>query len=251
MTQFILPNKPRISRTEATSLWSKLGIAFADEPALGPVDLEMTLLLSLGHAYEHRKTLRLITDWLSEYGDLVHVERLLSLVRRDQWHDHHDDLAAVRTLGALSDRLNTRGDRRWQVVVRECQGRMKKAVKHLPVSEADQFLVTRDGADPHFKKFGILMPTIEKAEGDFQRFPTKKLRPREHLLATNPWLRLRALLGANWRADVLFVILADLADNANQTSHLLGCSYETAHRIWAGAKGAKAQELFQAGAFVE
>lgn len=251
MTHTILPNKPRISRTDASGLWSKLGIAFADEPALGPVDPEMTILLSLRHAYEHRKTLRLIADWLSEYADLVHVERLLSIVRRDRWHDHEEDLGAVRTLGGLAGRMIVHGDRRWQVIVRECQARLKGAAKVRPLSEADQFLVTRDGTDPCFEKFGINMPSLERIKGEFQRSPAKKLRTREHILATNPWLRLRALLGANWRADVLFVILAALAGNAHQTSQLLGCSYETAHRIWAGANGAKVRELFHAEAFVE
>lgn len=251
MTHTILPNKPRISRKDASGLWSKLGIAFADEPALGPVDPEMTILLSLGHAYEHRKTLRLIADWLSEYADLVHVERLLSLVRRDQWHDHEEDLGAVRILGGLADRMVARGDRRWQVIVRECHSRLEGAAKALAVSEADRFLASRDGADPYFEKFGTTMPSLEDTKGAFQRSPAKKLRTREHILATNPWLRLRALLGANWRADVLFVILAALAGNAHQTSQLLGCSYETAHRIWAGAKGAKVRELFHAEAFVE
>lgn len=247
----IVPNKPRISRADASALWAKLGIAFAEEPARGPVDPEMTLLLSLEEARENRKMLRLITDWLHEYGDLIHVERLLTLTRRDQWHDHHEDLIVIRILGALADRLSMRGDRRWQIIVRECHARLRGIAKILPVAEEDRFRVTRDGADPHFEKFGILLPALDGAREQFKGSPSKKLRSREHVLATNPWLRLRALLGANWRSDVLFVIFAGLAANAHQTSRLLGCSYETAHRIWAGAKGAKAHELFHVEAFVE
>ena len=64
---------------------------------------------------------------------------------------------------------------------------------------------------------------------------------------TNPWLRLRAAFGANWRADVLFVILNGLANNPFQASRVLGCSYETAHRIWQGATQANVKDLFKQG----
>ncbi len=63
----------------------------------------------------------------------------------------------------------------------------------------------------------------------------------------SPWLRLRAAIGANWRADLLYVMLFKLADNPNQASRLLACSYETAHRNWQACVRAGVTTLFNVG----
>lgn len=244
----ILPAKSFVSRDELPSLWSRLGITFASEPVDRPVDLERMLLCSLEHAVGQRKTLKLVAAWLGSFGDLVHVERLVCLIRNGKWIDDSSECRQARTLAALADRLLEGGDRRWKTVITELQKTLGTLPPGLPADEEASFLIARDGADPHFAKFGIQMPMLD-AVGRLAGSTHKKLRAREFVLATNPWLRLRAALGSNWRADVLFVILSGLAANPFQASRLLGCSYETAHRIWSGAVEAKVKELFQVDAW--
>jgi hypothetical protein len=248
MSRSISPKKSNLSRNEMTNLWSKLGIAFSADPTGPDVDPEVTLLLSLEYAVDQRKTLKLIAQWLTAHGDLVHVERLLGMIRKGEWRDETEGKLSTRYLGALAGYLLSRGDRRWKIIASECKKMLKGSVAQFMVDEDMRFLIERDGADPHFQKFGVTIPLLleksrELRAGGFQN--QTKLRSREYILDTNPWLRLRAALGTNWRADILFVILTGLASNAYQTGKLLGCSYETAHRIWTAAQGAKVTELFK------
>lgn len=223
--------------------WETLGVAFdIESPAVGPVDPERALLASLAHMQAKRKLLRLIVAWLDEFCDLIHVERLLALLRKDASRlDDTNDLGA-RVLGGVALRLS-KTDKRWARIADECQDLLKGVTsKTMPISENDSFLVARDGADPSFKAFGWTIPALDRSG---ERFPSrKKLYTRDEVMRRSPWLRLRAAVGANWRADLLFAMLFGLAKNANQASRLLGCSYETAYRSWEACKSANATALF-------
>jgi hypothetical protein len=112
----------------------------------------------------------------------------------------------------------------------------------IPITDDDAFLVARAGSDPSFEAFGWAIPALDRSK---ERFPQKKkLYTRDEVMCRSPWLRLRAAVGANWRADLLFAMLFGLAKNANQASRLLGCSYETAYRSWEACKSANVTALF-------
>jgi len=245
MQPTIQPAKPQLSRDELTCLWSKLGIAYATPPINVPVDPERTLLCSLEHASHQRKTLKLVAAWLSTYGDLIHVERVVCLMRNGTWLDDSAEMRPARTLAAFADRLVEQGDRRWNAVITEAKRTLGESPAQLPASEDEVFLIGRDGTDAHFYKFGISTSSLMLGSDVTDQSVNKKIRLREHVLKENPWLRLRSAVGTNWRADVLFIILAGLAKNPFQASRTLGCSYETAHRIWNAAAAAKVKELFQ------
>lgn len=223
--------------------WEKLGVAFdIESSADGPVDPERAILASLVHLPAKRKLLRLVIDWLEDYCDLIHVERLLALLRKDAaLLDETNDLG-VRVLGGMALRLS-KVDKRWTRIADECRYLLKGAKsKEIPINEDDAFLVARDGGDPSFEAFGWAIPTLDRRE---ERFPQKKkLYTRDEVMCRSPWLRLRAAVGANWRADLLFAMLFGLAKNANQASRLLGCSYETAYRSWEACKSANVTALF-------
>lgn len=229
--------------------WEALGIAFDVElPVAAFVDPEAALLATAYHAGRDRKLLVLVAAWLDEFSDLVHVERLLALLRRDRSVTESDGSLGIRVLGGWAHRL-ARSDRRWARIASECKALLERRhAGDVPENEDDSYLVKRDGKDPHFAAFGWKIPRLDRTDERSSR--KKKLYLRDAILARNPWLRLRTVVGANWRADILFAQLFGLAENAHQVSKLLGCSYEAAHRGWQACLAGGAAAIMNIDALV-
>lgn len=246
MPTVLLPTGDACTRDELVALWAQLGIAFAVSRPSAAIDPERLLLASLPHMAQDRKLLRLVTTWLGDFGELIHLERLLGLVKSRPASLGSGAMVEARLLGGLARTAVASGDRRWLKLAERC----KKALAEGAPEEASQegsatFLVTRDGADLHFFEFGLTVASLTgQQRPGFESNPSKKLLTRETIVAENPWLRLRVALGTNWRADLVFAVLAGLAANPFQAARLLGCSYETAHRTWRSCEGAKVHELF-------
>src|SRR5690606_29899968 len=113
--------------------------------------------------------------------------------------------------------------------------------KQAPPSRLDELQAKKDGADKEFASFGILIPKLEPAD-------PKKIRPRKVVLQEHLWLRMRALMGSNWRADVASVMVLGLAKTSYQAEKVLGCSSETAYRNWNALKEAGAEHLLKKSA---
>ena len=86
-----------------------------------------------------------------------------------------------------------------------------------------RLVAERKGRDEHFESFGLLIPRVLPAK------PAKLLK-RETTLRQHPWLRLRALFGANWRADIVWLMIQQPEMTPYQVSRRLGCNTETAYR---------------------
>lgn len=196
--------------------WNTLGIAFKEKFHL-PADPEITLLKSLSFLQEERKFLSLILTWLNEYGHLVHVERIKSLAR---------DLSPqeMAWLGGIASTM-ARRDRRWLSIERMVNQSIKIPRKGFPTSKLDVLVAKKNGRDIHFDKFGLVIPKLTPAK-------STKLFSRKKVIRNHPWLRLRALFGANWRADIVWKMLQDAQQTPYQVAKKLGCTTETAYRNW-------------------
>ena len=118
---------------------------------------------------------------------------------------------------------------------------MKKIKKMKPkpgkiFEKCDEFLLEKYGEDTEFLDFGIRLPKVIPEEN-------KKLLSQSAVLSGNPWLRLRALLGSNYRADITFARLAKLVSNAYGAMKLLKCSKETSYRIWSSLEESQVDKL--------
>ncbi len=196
--------------------WSSLGIAFAvDAKSSIHADPEKTLISSLVTCNYDRKLLRLILTWFQEYSDLVHVERLLALMKTLS-------VIELAWLGGIASYQEESGDIRWRAITREIKKLRNEAV-HFPQSKFEKLQLKRIGTDKHFKSFKLNIPTIKLDS-------KKKIKPRKYTIKNNIWLRMRALFGANWRADIAAALLLGKISNAYQAKKYFGCSYETAYR---------------------
>ncbi|MBI2603002.1 MAG: hypothetical protein HYW48_08095 [Deltaproteobacteria bacterium] len=59
------------------------------------------------------------------------------------------------------------------------------------------------------------------------------------------WLRLRALFGANWRADIVWQIYLNPDQTPYQVVKTIGCNTETAYRNWKALEQANVREFLR------
>ena len=95
----------------------------------------------------------------------------------------------------------------------------------IPEGYSDPFLISKYGEDEEFKEFGLKLAKIDPED-------EKKILDLPSILKSHPWLKIRALVGANFRADLVYWMSLKILKNPNQAAKLLGCSRETAYRLW-------------------
>ena len=208
-----------------------LGFAFYGEPSKISPDPEKVILGAIGLFREDQKLYRMLLAWLDRFGDLVHVERIASQL---------DDLSDFEKLilGVTALKRFNAGDHRFKVISEKIK--KLKLKSNLRISGDDDYLIEKHGLDPEFKVFGIRTAMILPSEN-------KKLLDRKAVLKNNLWLRLRAFLGSNFRADVTYVKIMHLTHNAYGAMKLLNCSKETSYRIWGCLEEAEVEGLISIG----
>jgi len=198
-----------------------LGFAFYGDAAQ-LADPEATLLDVVRLAGEEPKAFRMLLAWLDKVRDLIHVERARVLA---------GDLTgdALIALGVLALKQVKSGDRRFSILSDLSKEKLSKEPPHNScfAKQADAFLIEKYGADPELLEFGIHAQEIRSAD-------QKKILNLEKILTQNSWLKFRALIGANFRADIAFVMARRLARNPYQAAKQVHCSQETAYRLWKG-----------------
>ena len=58
-----------------------LGFAYVGEPSKSSPDPEKTLISALGLFHEDQKLYRMLLAWMERFGDLIHVERLVTYLK--------------------------------------------------------------------------------------------------------------------------------------------------------------------------
>ncbi len=199
--------------------WRSLGIMFSgdyDKYA----DPEKTLLDSLPVILSDAKMLYLITNWINQHADVIHCERLLSLLKVRKLP--YDELMVV---GALTESAREAGHK-LDSVSRYIKPKIEKERK-VQTSEHIELPVQLGQCppEPTFKKFGIIVPTIVDL--------SVKILDTKTIIKTNHWIRNRIFFGCNWRADI-YTTLNHKKNKIISTYWIaknLGCSNETALRI--------------------
>lgn len=209
--------------------WLSLGIAFATETN-EIADPEVTLIKTLSILQQERKFLGLILAWIEEYGDLIHIERIKALAK----NLHPIEIA---WLGGIALHA-TKFDRRWDVIVHFARKNRQTYKRRFQTSELDMMAAERKGFDKKFKTFGLTIPIFEISK-------KSKILNRSHTLNKHTWLKLRALFGANWRADIAWMMLKNTSQTPYQIAKTLACNIETAYRNWYSLKEANVVGLLK------
>jgi hypothetical protein len=197
--------------------WQSIGVAF-NAPSNIVSDPESALICFLESKEfpDERKMICLILAWLKDHSNLVHIERLKSLI---------EPLGSfeLAVLGGLSEKCIQYGDFRWRTIIKYVN-KKNTGSPQFQTGDSD-YLISKNGPDLEFGKFGLL---ISKIEAD----KPEKIIERAKIINANTWIRNRILFGVNMRADVATVIILKLASSAYQTSKVLKCSFNAASRNW-------------------
>lgn len=212
-----------------------LGFAFQGVSKGAPADPEQTIVSVLGAFYEDRKLYRMLLAWLDATSDLIHMERLNALSK-----DLPQGLRVV--LGATALKLLPR-DRRWRLIATAMQesAYAKGRAGVVPDGYADAFLLSKNGVDEEFKKLGLKIARIDAED-------RKKIRSLKAILQSNGWLRIRALIGPNFRADIAYLYLSNRAEGPADAARVLKCSRDTAYRNWKAIEEADVRSLVRLSA---
>lgn len=220
-----------MTRKDFTSKLFSLGCAYSLSHKPAPPDLENTILDGLQFYWKSNDLFFMLYGLLvHRVGHLVHTERLVILAKKRNLEGDH-----LTLLLCLSQKLMDQGYGSFESVIRKLSVKGLK-FKSLPESETNSFLIERWGVDPIFKTFGGEVRTLPLED-------SKKFFLLERVFKENPWLALRALVGANNRADILYVKTQGIVPTANQASKYLSCSVDAAYRYWNAAKDIKRIKL--------
>src|SRR5690606_9828344 len=137
-------------------------------------------------------------------GYLININRLIKLTQISAIKN--DELCL---LIAICDLLAKEVDFNFSQIRKKLY---KKNLKMLepPKSETDDYLIKKWGSETSLEDFGV---KVRK----FYDESEKKLMSFKKLCEFNPWLKYRAIIGPNTRADVLYL----KATNQNQSTALV------------------------------
>ena len=235
----LIPCSVLTSVEEADQIWGALGVTYANRTLGLFVDPERALIFSLPIMAKDLKLLRIVMAWLKDFHYLVHVERISTLIATYRPFIQTDWEIVWRIMAGLSTTIAADGDRRWKKVVADCTHLCAKTPQQK-IFVGEPYLSERHGCEEAFAKFDLCVPL--PGEGATS---TRKLLTRRAVLNINPWLKLRALFGTNWRADVICIMMSQAVENPYQAAKMLGCSYETAWRIWQSCDEADMEKIIQ------
>ncbi len=208
MSSFLETHQPKLV---------SLGFAFYGEAGPLAADPEKTLLEILPSFFEDRKVFCMLLTWLEVVSDLVHVERLKVLSQG--LSPEHKALLAVVAL------KRQKADRRWSAIYRTVRRAAGKAKLIAPPEYAAPYLLSKYGKDVECAKLGIETASVLPED-------RKKILSLEGILQINPWLRLRAIIGPTFRADIAYLYLSKQATGPVDAARRLGCARDTAYRNW-------------------
>ena len=120
-------------------------------------------------------------------------------------------------------------DERFLILSKKMRCRSKKLSKY-PKSYSSPFYKKRRGIDKEFKKFGAEL-------ADFFSVEEKKFNSLAKIYSGNSWLMLRALVGTDYRADVIYFKTLDTDISQTKIVKKIGCNKSSVSRIWNSTKG--------------
>ena len=197
---------------------TSLGCAFSQgEPNLS-ADPEKTILDSLCLFWQEPKFFTMLIGAL-EHGihQFIHVERLISLAQ-----DLTEDEKIL--LMVISDKMMRINDRRFHLVIKKLKKR-GQMISSVLEEHKSPYLLKTYGKDPSFAKFKIEVP-------DYFTQPEKKFFTIKGTLKRNAWLKIRSLIGPNYRADLAYLLSVEQVKTPLEAMKILGCSQGTVYRLW-------------------
>ena len=190
---------------------TQIGVRFNESIPNCDVDVEKTLLEGIEQGRKDSRIFWGTLLWMTTYIDLVNVSRFSNMLK------DYGDLAALGATCELAHGKNA--NRKFLAICQRCYPKKHKEILFYKMAEME---VTKreviSNALPIFLKWGFYCNYVNSMEG--------AICNRAEVLKRNQNLRLRALFGANSRADILNWLLINEAAHARKIAHELSLSYQ-------------------------
>ena len=212
--------KTRYYSDEIVKKLSSLGCAFNVKSPSVSTDPENCIIESLRFYWEYNDIFFMIYSLLeNRISHLIHIERLANLAEKAYIKSDEKVL-----LIALCNKLAEKGDHRFKLISKKLH---KKGLKmhNPPRNECSAHLIKLWGAETSLLPFGVKVRSFYKVN-------EKKLFSLKEIYKKNIWLKLRAIIGPNYRSDILYLKSTGIAKTAYQAAKIAGCNTSTATRIW-------------------
>lgn len=190
---------------------TQIGLRFNEVIPNCDVDVEKTLLEGTKQGRKEPRIFWGTLLWMVSYIDMVNISRFSNMLK------DYGDAAALGTVCELAYEKNA--NRKFLAIRQRCYPKKNKEILFYKMAEME---VTKreviNNAIPLFLKWGFYCNYVNFMEG--------AICNRAEVLKRNQNLRLRALLGANSRADILNWLLFNKAAHARKIAHEISLSYQ-------------------------
>ena len=200
-------------------LWA-LGVRYngVNKVSFEDLDPEMTILKSLKYYWTQNDVFFLMLSALRfRVAPLIHVKRLVELAKLGFLSNDETVL-----LIAIANQLVEGGDLRFKLV-KDKLYKKNMTMNELPRVHANPEFVKIHGLEESLLEFGVKVRKFVIGE--------KKLSSMKQIFERNGWLKLRALIGANFKADVMYVKCSGQAKTAYQVAKIVGCGRSNAYSL--------------------
>lgn len=199
---------------ECFTKWVRLGWAGAGEPFEGFVDPELLFVETTHTGKYEGRLLKAMLTWIRNYHDLINIQRLLHII----------DNADTAVLGAIFDIAVQNGaDPRFKTVLKHCK---PKSTPEVLFKTGDEFGVydsnQKEFARDEYLKWGLYCTMVE--------FYEDAMLDKKRILKKNTLLAIRALVGPNMRAEILFALLNNSRIHIKALSKRLGYAYSPVYK---------------------
>jgi hypothetical protein len=204
-----------------------MGCNFAAGASTQTPDPEKTILEALDAFWVDKKIFTMLIGLLvHRLYALINTQRLLILSKNLP----EPKLALLAILSHKVARHT--GDKRFLELYKKLKHTRGKLID-CPKQYQDPFYIARKGADKDFKKMLVAVADF------FEPQHEKKFKSMELILSENPWLRLRAIAGPEFRADAVYFKVIQGVDSQAEAVKLIGCNKSSVSRIWQSIDGLK------------
>jgi transcriptional regulator with XRE-family HTH domain len=203
---------------------TSLGCRFAVDSSATLPDPEATIIEALDGFTDDKKIFTMMIGLLIfRLHHLINTQRLLALAAD---LDNNKKILLIVVCIKVARATN---DQRYLLVARRLRV-SKMTLSKYPTRYAEPFYLKRLGVDKDFKKFNVRLANFFEIQHE------KKFKSYAEIYTENLWLKLRALIGPDFRADAIYLKASGRAKNQIEAARIIGCDKSSISRIWSSIK---------------
>ena len=191
--------------------WCQTGVSGATRGhSTWAIDPDVLLALTTDVGRHDARMFDAVLDWLVLNGEWINVQRLATIITRD-------NVGNAAVAGAIASWMGEHDkSAKWRGMSRRMEEARCRPAEALFPSRSERTAANADACDPHFARYGLLRQPVA------MRHTSHSVGMKE---ASNIFFRSRALFGIGVRADVMLYLLLNDGGHARGIAGLLAYNH--------------------------